>query len=196
MAIRQPKQPKAERPPRRPAWQSPYHGVRMTPEQYLTLPEEKPYLEYIDGMVVQKPMPTKAHSKLASWLSHLFWIWVAEHGDEVGVEARTAAGELPNYRIPDVSFWMPGYEGGDDDLPTLAIEIRSPDQSLAELRTKCRFFRENGVEACWIFDPENRTAEVFEGDRDADPIGADWTLTTACMPGFALPLADLFAVLD
>ena len=63
MAIRQPQH--RIKPPTRPKWQSKYHGVRMTPEEYLALPEEKPYLEYIDGMVVQKPMPTNEHAKLA-----------------------------------------------------------------------------------------------------------------------------------
>lgn len=37
----------------------------MTPEQYLALPEEKPYLEYIDGMVLQKPMPNEQHARVA-----------------------------------------------------------------------------------------------------------------------------------
>ena len=60
MAIRQPESRPRQRPkisiPRRPAWQSRYHGVRMSPEQYLALPEVKPYLEYVDGVVLQKPM--------------------------------------------------------------------------------------------------------------------------------------------
>lgn len=168
----------------------------MTPEQFLALPEEKPYLEYVDGMVLQKPMPTKQHGKLASWLSHLIWMWIANHGGNAGVEARNKAGDLPNYRIPDVSFWKAGYEGGDDDPPTLAVEILSPGQSIVELRTKCRFFRANGVEGCWILDPESRTAELFEDGRDGEQIGPDGALTTACMPGFTLPLPELFTVLD
>ena len=188
MVIRQPKQPTAERPPRRPAWQSPYHGVRVTPEEYLALPEEKPYLEYIDGMVVQKPMPNKLHSKLGARLAFLITMWIEQHGG--------AAGGGPSYRLPDVSFWKPGYEGGDEDPPTLAIEIRSPDQTLAELRRKCRFFRENGVEACWIIDPKSRRAEVFEGERDAVHVATDGLLTAACLPGFELQLAELFAILD
>ena len=195
MAIRQPKQPNAQRPPRRPAWQSPYHGVRMTPEQYLALPEEKPYLEYVDGMVVQKPMPNKLHSKIALEIGVLIRGWTRENGGEAGVEARTKAGELPNYRLPDISFWKPGYEGGDDDPPTLAIEIRSPDQTLAELRAKCRFFRANGVEACWIIDPKSRSAELFEGERDGEHLASDGVLTAACLPGFELHLAELFTVL-
>jgi len=167
----------------------------MTPEQYLALPEEKPYLEYVDGMVVQKPMFTKSEGILCAVVGSHILNWTREHGGQAGVMARAAAGELPNYRLPDVSFWKPGYAGGDDDPPTLAIEIRSPDQTLAELRRKCRFFRENGVEACWIIDPKSRTTEVFEGGRNGERVGPEGTLTTGCMPGFELPLLELFAVL-
>ena len=39
MAIRQPSAPRAK-PPTRPRWQSKYHGVRMTPEEYLALPDD------------------------------------------------------------------------------------------------------------------------------------------------------------
>ena len=58
MAIRQPKPP----PERSPV--SKYHGRRMTEEEYLALPEEKPYLEYVDGVVLQKPVPDDLHGRL------------------------------------------------------------------------------------------------------------------------------------
>ena len=64
MAIRQQNHPRIK-PPTRPKWQSKYHGVRMTPEQYLALPEEKPYLELIDGVVEQKPMVNADHGRVA-----------------------------------------------------------------------------------------------------------------------------------
>jgi len=168
----------------------------MTPEQYLALPEEKPYLEYIDGMVVQKPMFARPEGLLCAEVGSHIVNWTRQHGGAAGIMARTAAGSGPSYRLPDVSFWKPGYASGDDDLPTLAIEIRSPDQALTELRTKSRFFRNNGVEACWIIDPKSRSAEVFEGERDGDHIASDGVLTAACLPGFELQFAELFTVLD
>ena len=192
MAIRQPsaKQPKA---PTRPKWQSRYHGVRMTPEQYLSLPEEKPYLEYIDGLVVQKPMPTNEHAKLALEVGTYLRLWTREHGGSAGVEARSRLGDLPNFRLPDVSFWAPGVASGGDARPTLAVEIRSKDQSVAELRRKCEFLRESGVEACWLIDPFARTAELYEGRKKGvriDPLQAE------CIPGFSLLLEELLAVLN
>jgi Uma2 family endonuclease len=190
MAIRQPKH--RPTPPKRPAWQSRYHGVRMTPEEYLSLPEEKPYLEYIDGMVVQKPMVNTEHALLAVEIALRLRLWADPlQAGKVGVEARMKAGDLPNYRLPDVSFWAAGTPG-DDDLPTLAVEIRSPGQTLAELRTKCRFLRTNGVAACWLIDPATRSAEIFEAERDGE---ATTVLEATALPGFSLTLEELFAVL-
>jgi len=168
----------------------------MTPEQFLALPEEKPYLEYVHGMVLQKPMPNLRHGQLAAAFALELGLYVRQHRGHVGVEATTAVGPLPNYRLPDVTFWAPGRPSGDNSLPTLAVEVRSPSQTMAELREKCRYFRANGVDACWLIDPDARSAEIFEGDDDGKLIGPDGTLTAASLPGFALTLEVLFAVID
>jgi Uma2 family endonuclease len=65
---------------------------------------------------------------------------------------------------------------------------------MAELREKCLFFRTNGVEACWLIDPDARTAELFEGERDG--VLTTGALTAAALPGFLLSLDALFAVLQ
>jgi Uma2 family endonuclease len=165
----------------------------MTPEEYLALPEEKPYLEYVDGMVMQKPMPSKIHSILALRIGYFLQLWAGPKG-LVGVEARARLGDLPNYRLPDVSYWKPGPPSHEDAPPTLAVEVRSKDQTIEELRRKCEFFRSTGVEACWLIDPIGRTAELFEGRRTA---GTRVTaLRAECVPGFELSLAELFSVLE
>jgi Uma2 family endonuclease len=192
MAIRQPGKQRIKAP-RRPSWQSKYHGVRMTPEEYLALPEEKPYLEYVDGMVVQKPMPNEEHGELAFEIGHRIKLWQRHQRGRIGVEVRAKLGELPNYRLPDVSYWKPGIPRGNEAPPTLAVEVRSKDQTVAELRRKCEFLRSTGVEACWLIDPFARTAEIYEGSHQARRIDV---LAAECLPGFALALDDLFAVID
>jgi Uma2 family endonuclease len=193
MAIRQPSPPRIK-PPTRPKWQSKYHGVRMTPEQYLALPEDKPYLEYIDGVVLQKPMPNEDHGVLAFRIGYLIQVWLGSVPARIGVEVRARLGELPNFRLPDVSYWRPDAPFGRGEPPTLAAEIRSPDQTLAELRRKCEFLRSTGVETCWLIDPIARTAELYDGRRKVGRPAE--TLTAACLPGFELRLADLFAILE
>jgi Uma2 family endonuclease len=192
MAIRQPRQTRIK-PPTRPKWQSKYHGVRMTPEEYLALPEDKPYLEYVDGVVLQKPMPNEDHGELAAELILHLKLWMKTHKGRLGPEVRARLGELPNFRLPDISYWKPGIPRGNESPPTLAVEIRSKDQTLAELRRKCEFLRSTGVEACWLIDPFSRKAEQYEGARKGAPIEV---LNAACLPGFALPLVELFAVIE
>ena len=165
----------------------------MTPEEYLALPEEKPYLEYIDGVVLQKPMPNEDHGELAGELILHLKLWMKTHKGRLGPEVRARLGDLPNFRLPDVSYWKPGIVRGNEAPPTLAVEFRSKDQTLAELRRKCEFLRSSGVEACWLIDPVSRKAEIFEGKRNSVAIE---TLKADCLPSFELELADLFAVLD
>lgn len=84
----------------------------------------------------------------------------------------------------------------ETSMPTLAVEVRSEEQTMAELRCKCRAFRANGVDACWLIDPYARTVEVFDANRDGVQLGAGEALETAAMPGFSVAQADLWAAMD
>ena len=77
--------------------------------------------------------------------------------------------------------------------PSLAVEVRSKDQSLAELQRKCEFLRSTGVEACWLIDPIGRKAWRYEGREKGVAIVV---LSAACLPGFELELGKLFSILD
>jgi Uma2 family endonuclease len=163
----------------------------MSEAEYLALPEVKPYLEYVDGVVRQKPMVNRAHGRLVSRLAALFEAYIDAHGGDTGPERTVRM--LPNYRLPDNAYWAPERASGDNSVPSVAVEVRSPNQPMRDLRDKCRAFRAAGVETCWLIDPDARTAELFEGEQDAVRVTA---LESSAMPGFSVPLADLFKVLD
>jgi Uma2 family endonuclease len=189
MAIRQPKAHRQAFPV------SKYDGRPMTEAEYLALPEEKPYLEYVDGVVLQKPMPNKDHVLLVEEIIIAIGLYRREHGGSSGPEGRVRLPDGTGYRLPDTAYWTPTRRHEDDGVPSLAVEVRSPDQTLESLRRKCRAFRRNGVDVCWLIDPVSRGAEIFEGSRDAERAPSDGVLTTAIMPGFELPLDELFSVL-
>ncbi|MBE0610357.1 MAG: Uma2 family endonuclease, partial [Dehalococcoidia bacterium] len=67
---------------------------------------------------------------------------------------------------------------------------------MAELRRKCRAFRANGVDVCWLIDPYARTVEVFDANRDGVQLGSDESLKATAMPEFTVAQADLWAALD
>jgi Uma2 family endonuclease len=173
----------------------------MSLAEYLALPEEKPALEYWNGRVVQKAVPRRKHWKLQGWMVSRLIPLAQARGGATGTEAHIWFGtaRIPGFLVPDVVYFAPGKPQGDDDRslpPTLAIEIRSKDETMAAQRQKCRDMRENGVDVCWLIDPESRTVEVFEGGADAAPAPAGGKLESPHLPGFSLPLDELFSVLD
>jgi Uma2 family endonuclease len=171
----------------------------MTLEEYVALPEEPPYFEYLDGEVVRKPMPKRKHGRLQRQLGVQLDLYSARSGGESWSEGHVWFGQPHHWRVPDIVYWAPDKPQGDDDVslpPTLAVEILSPGQPMQDLRDKCRFYRANGVDVAWAVNPDTRTVEVFDDEADGVVLQEGETLVSAALPGFELSLRDLFAVLD
>lgn len=174
---------------------------KMTVEEYLAIPEEAPYLEYIDGEAIEKSMGDSWHVLVGGATGFAISMYGRTHGGRSGPSGRVEFGPegATQFRLPDQAYWAPSkpFKGGRAmQPPTLAIEIRSPDDSMASQRAKCRYYRNHGVDVCWLVDPESRTIEVFEDGRDGDVLGDGAVLTSRHLPGFELSLRQLFAVLD
>ncbi|MCC7364801.1 MAG: Uma2 family endonuclease [Dehalococcoidia bacterium] len=178
---------------------SPYHGQRMSLDAYLALPEEKPYLEWWDGVVIQKAPGNMPYSR--ALLKFIVWLdrYADSHAGEVATQAHTWF-EGHGYLVPDVSYYVAGrpvmarYKFGLP--PSLSINVWTPGNTVAELREKCRQMRANGVDVCWLILPEERAAELFDADHDGTRLTGDAVLATSAVPGFEVSLAELFALLD
>lgn len=106
-------------------------------------------------------------------------------------------------RIPDVSFFcwdkLPGRvlpsEHIPDLCPDLAVEVLSENNTREEMQRKLREYFLAGVRLVWLIDPHKRTAEVYT-TPDAPTATLDETQALGggkVLPGFTLPLAELFA---
>ncbi len=173
---------------------------RISVAEYLALPEEKPYLEYVNGEVCPKVAPDRKHSDIAVEIIEALAAYRRTHGGRSGIEGRVGFEDPADTRflLPDVAYYAPGRPRGERIMlpPTLAVEIRSPGQTMETLRERCRYFRRHGIDVCWIIDPINRRAEVFEGDVDAEPRGIEDTLESEHLPGFYLVLDEIFEAMD
>lgn len=174
---------------------------KLSVREYLAMPEEPPYSEYVFGEVVQKVAPQKKHVSLVDEFSHFLGGYRRRVGGFSGAEQRvkfeTERGL--EFRLPDYAYWAPAKPQGPDETllpPTLAIEVRSPGESPESQRAKCRYYRRYGVDVAWLIDPESGTAEVFEGQVDGVLLGAEASLQSPLLPGFELSLTDLFSALD
>lgn len=171
---------------------------RVSVEEYLAIPDwRKPYLEYMDGEVREKVTGDLTHAGIVYAVSIAFGPHVRAFKGVAGPEVRC---EFlgPNetaYLLPDFAYWPKGRprNGVKAALPPmLAVEVRSPGESMAAQHAKCRFYRDHGVEIAWLIDPRSETVEVCEGELDAAVLRAGRVLTSPLLPGFELPVADLF----
>ncbi len=175
--------------------------VRPTVASYLALREgEKPYREFVFGEIREKAMPNQPHADSVQVFAEAFGRYRQTAGGRSGPEGRvrfaTIRGE--EFRLPDYAYWAPGKPRSDGQYllpPTLAVEVRSPDESMNHQRDKCRYYREHGIDVCWLVDPKFRVVEVFEGARDAEPVERTGMLRSVHLPGFELALADLWAAI-
>jgi Uma2 family endonuclease len=192
MAIRKP----TARPSKLKGEWSHLNGVKMTVEEFLRIDDtEESDLEYVDGVAWEKGVVDRKHGTLVGEFAYQFGAYRRVAGGEFGPDRRVRIGPRRYFKV-DLGYYAPGSPMENDDLPTLAIEVRSPDETMAAQRRKCRRYREAGVPVCWLIDPISRSVEVFEGARDGERLPADGTLASPHIPGFALPLSELFAVID
>jgi Uma2 family endonuclease len=75
--------------------------------------------------------------------------------------------------------------------------VLSRSNTPAEMQGKREEYFEAGVAVVWMVDPEERRVTVFTSLADSVAYGlADIWDGGAVLPGFSLPLHDLFAELD
>ncbi len=78
--------------------------------------------------------------------------------------------------------------------PVLAVEVLSPGNSASEIGEKVDLYLRHGVRVVWIVDPRRATVVVHTPDGLARRLALGDTLEGGeALPGFALPLAELFA---
>ena len=70
----------------------------------------------------------------------------------------------------------------------------SPKNTKKEIARKLQEYFQAGVRLVWIVDPKTQTAQAYTAPTKFRKIGKDQALTGgAVLPGFTLPLKDLFA---
>lgn len=83
--------------------------------------------------------------------------------------------------------------------PDLVVEILSPGTRRTDETIKRKLYERFGVAEYWVVDPELDAIRIHRRVDDAFPRVAELTadagdtLTTPLLPGFAMPLADVFA---
>jgi Uma2 family endonuclease len=182
----------------------------MTLAEFLLLPETKPANEFIDGQIIQKPMPQGKHSLIQGQLViNLEAILKPQKIARAYPELRCSFGGRST--IPDVTVFtsdrIPRDENGDianvfailsergfANAPDWTIEILSPDQSQTKVTKNILHCLQYGTQMGWLIDPAERSVFVYSADRSTQVF--DEEIDILPVPEFAkdfqITLGELF----
>lgn len=145
----------------------------LTLEKFLNLPETEPASEYIDGRIIQKPMPQGEHSAVQTELPPAINLVVkSQKIARAFSELRCTFGGRSI--IPDVSVFVwsriPRKENGEvanvfSIAPDWTIEILSPDQNQTKVTKNILHCLKYGTQMGWLIDPSEQCVFVYLPDQ-------------------------------
>ncbi len=158
--------------------------------------------ELIDGVLVEKTMGYK-ESLIAAEIVFLLKLFLRKCDLGVVLGADGTLRILPRQvRVPDVCFiaWerFPGRQLPAEPIPSLvpdlAVEVLSEGNTEAEMQRKLRDYFTAGVRLVWYLNPRTRSARAYTAEDRFVEVPECGSLSGGdVLPGFDLPLAELFA---
>lgn len=176
-----------------------------TDEEFMALPEGGRY-ELVNGEVIDVGNSGMEHGNIGAYLSGLIELFVRPRKLGVTCDSSTAfAMKTGNKRSPDVSFIakerLQGIrrlpKGFFQGAPDLAVEVISPSNTFEEIHNKLVEYFENGCRLAWVINPDEQSVLVYRQPQPDRLLKVTDTLSgEEVIPGFELPVAELFAELD
>ncbi len=148
----------------------------LTLAAFLQLPETKPASEYIDGRVIQKPMPQGKHSAIQGELVAMI---------NGVVRGKAIARAFPELRctfggrsiVPDLAIFrwerIPRDQNGAISnsfvtAPDWVIEILSPAQSQTKVTKNILHCLQGGTQMGWLIDPDEQTVFIYRPRQETE----------------------------
>lgn len=148
----------------------------LTLEEFLKLPETKPANEYINGKIIQKPMPQGHHSAIQLELSAaISSVLRPAKIARVFTELRCTFGGRSI--VPDscIFVWerIPRDEQGKltnvfRASPDWTIEILSPEQRSTKVVKNILHCLQHQTQMGWLIDPEEETVLVYRPPQQVE----------------------------
>lgn len=179
----------------------------MTLEMFLALPETEPASDFINGQIIQKPMPQGKHSRLQDKFVNVINDTVEP--SEIACafpELRCLCGN--NAVVPDISVFTWDHILLDNNgefanvfsiAPDWMLEILLPGQRYPKVIQKIQCCLQHGTQMGWLIDPNNRAVLIHRPEKEVQVVLLDEPDTMLPMPEFmselSYTIADLFNLL-
>lgn len=175
----------------------------VTAEELLAAYSEDARVEVVDGVVVPMSPTNSWHGWVTSELFSSVTAYVRAHrlGRAFTEGTGFVLARAPDVlRAPDAAVITaarlppPPRDAFWELAPDLAAEVLSPSETASDVARKVDEYLRYGVRLVWVVDPATRTVTVYTPAAAPRRLAAAATLDGGdVLPGFSLPLADLFA---
>ena len=184
----------------------PRNGLRLSVDEFMELDDtwDKRKMELDDGVLYIMPRPRIVHN----FAQNEFFAHFREYRNraeappiqiytDVIVALSLESGRL---YAPDVTVILPSNPAAVRDrmvegAPDIVIEVLSSDRN-RDLVRKRQVYAEAGIPHYWLCDLRQDTLTLLELHdgvyAERTVLTAEDTLTTPLLPGFEIPLADIF----
>jgi Uma2 family endonuclease len=181
----------------------PLTRVKLSYEEYFSLPEDTRPCELIDGELYRPPSPHVRHQKILGRLYQELENAARPHRlGEVFLSPLDVVldTQRPLVVQPDLIFVsterLPIIGQRIEGAPDLVVEVLSPTSALRDRTEKSVWYGQYGVREYWVVDPESRTIEVRrlapEGYEPVGTFGIGDTLRSEIMADLRIPVAIVF----
>ena len=179
-------------------------STRLTPGDVLKLPKNGPIYELVDGELVEVNV-SKESSRVAGRAIYYLtrysetvqpgWVFGIDAGfvcfaDDPGRLRKPDAAYISLARLPADKYEPDGY---CETVPDLVVEVVSPNDIARAVAEKRDEWLATDVHTIWILEPDRQTVHVHHRNGGYAFLRAADTLTAPdLLPGFSVPVADLF----
>ena len=174
----------------------------LTAEQFDNYPfEEDKRYELDEGELIETTRPAYTHNEI---LGNLFFELKAYfRKNRIGralISENLYALSPVTRRSPDEAMILGSRREELRDakvipiIPEIVAEILSPSETPRMIQRKMKQYFEAGVKEVWIIHPKSLRAEIWtKPDKMDHALSGNDSVTSPLLPGFVLPLDELFA---
>ncbi|MCU0542835.1 MAG: Uma2 family endonuclease [Oscillatoriaceae cyanobacterium Prado104] len=178
-----------------------------TDAEFMALDRDGHRYELVNGELIDMGNSGAKHGYICSILMILLGGYVRLQNLGAMFDSSTAFKmKSGNKRSPDISFMAKERLQGLDEMPDgflegapdLAVEILSPSNTVEEIDSKLVEYFENGAHLVWVIQPKQKYILVYRSAEEPDRLlkSVDSLDGEEIVPGFTLPVADLFQKLN
>ena len=171
--------------------------------EFMALPDDGHHYEIINGELIDMGNSGALHGYVAIILSSALFAVVSSQKLGAIFDSSTAFKmKNGNKRSPDISFFAKARLQGMTTLPSgylegspdLVVEVLSPGNTVEEIDDKLTEYFDNGTRLAWVIHPLQHYILVYHSAQEPEKMlrSIDSLKGEDIVPGFSLPVADLF----